>query len=103
MTSSQKVLTLNILPPDKLVCDFSYWSNMFSQDMQIFLDIVDGIPLNKLPAASSEMIFPYLLLALADYKISNKKKLRGIGLDNLINIWFDKYYLNKNGYFELVS
>ena len=47
------------------------------------------------------MIFPYLLLALSDYKIMNKKKLSGIGLDNLLNLWFDKYSLNKNGYFQL--
>ena len=48
------------------------------------------------------MIFPYFLLALADYKLTNKKKTGGVGLDNLINLWFDKYSLNKNGYFELI-
>tara|TARA_B100001769_G_C21778582_1_gene424994 strand:- start:128 stop:346 length:219 start_codon:yes stop_codon:yes gene_type:complete len=62
-----------------------------------------GVPLEKLPAGVSDMIFPYLLLALADYKISNKNKLSGIGIDNLISLWFDKYSLNKNGYFELLS
>ena len=49
------------------------------------------------------MIFPYLLLALSDYMILNKKNLKGIGLDNLLNLWFDKYSLNKNGYFQLTS
>ena len=103
MTTSPSLVTLNLLPPEKLFCDFSYWSSMFSQDMQVIWDKGHGIPLTKLPYGVSDMIFPYLLLALADYKISNKTKLKSIGLDNLINLWFDKYYLNKNGYFELVS
>ena len=102
MTSSMPVLTLNLLPPEKLFCDFNYWSSLFSRDMQILWDKGHGVPLNKLPSGVSDMIFPYLLLALADYKISNKKKLLGIGLDGLINLWFDKYSLNKNGYFELL-
>ena len=101
MNSSTPVLVLNLLPPEKLLCDFNYWSSLFSQDMQMLWDKGHGVPLNKLPAGVSDMIFPYLLLALADYKILNKKKLAGIGLDNLINLWFDKYSLNKNGYFEL--
>ena len=71
--------------------------------MQILWDRAHGVPLEKLPKGVSDMIFPYLLLALADYKILNKKKLDGIGLDNLLNLWFDKYLLNKNGYFELVT
>ena len=29
------------------------------------------------------MIFPYLLLALSDYKVAQKNKMNGIGLDNL--------------------
>ena len=102
MTSSMPLLTLNLLPPEKLFCDFNYWSALFSRDMQILWDKGHGVPLNKLPSGVSDMIFPYLLLALADYKISNKKKLLGIGLDGLINLWFDKYSLNKNGYFELL-
>ena len=101
MTSLSPLLSLNLLPPEKLFCDFNYWSFLFSQDMKKLWDKVDGVPLNKLPAGVSDMMFPYLLLALADYKILNKKKLAGIGLDNLINLWFDKYSLNKNGYFEL--
>ncbi len=95
-------LVSNLLPPERLFCDFNYWSNFFSQDMQLIWDKGHGVPLNKLPAGVSDMIFPYLLLALADYKTSNKKMLSGIGLDNLINLWFDKFSLNKNGYFELL-
>ena len=49
------------------------------------------------------MIFPYLLLALSDYKASQINKMNGIGLDNLLSLWFDKYLLNKNGYFELIK
>ena len=103
MTLSVPVLSLNLLPPEKLFCDFNYWSKLFSQDMQILWSKGHGIPLNKLPSGASDLIFPYLLLALSDYKISNYKKLSGIGIDNLINLWFDKYSLNKNGYFELID
>jgi len=49
------------------------------------------------------MIFPYLLLALSDYKTSQINKKNGIGLDNLLSLWFDKYLLNKKGYFELIK
>ena len=103
MSSLSPVLTLNLLPPEKLFCDFNYWSSLFSQDMQVLWEKGHGIPLNKLPSGVSNMIFPYLLLALSYYKSSNKKKLEGIGIDNLLNLWFDKYLLNKNGYFELVN
>ena len=103
MTSLIPLLTLNLLPPDKLFCDFNYWSSLFSNDMKIIWDKGHGIPLNKLPCGVSDMIFPYLLLALADYKLLNKNKLSGIGIDSLINLWFDKYSLNKRGYFELTS
>ena len=103
MTSLTKVLKLNLLPPDKLYCDFNYWSSLFNQDMLMILNNVHSVPLHKLPYNLSETIFPYLLLALSDYKNSNKKILSGIGIDNLINLWFDKYALNKNGYFELIS
>ena len=102
MSFSTKVLTLNLLPPERLYCDFNYWNSIFSQDMQILWDNVHGVPLKMLPREVSDMIFPYLLLALADYKILNKKKVAGIGLDNLLNLWFDKYLLNKNGYFEIL-
>jgi len=95
-------LTLNLLPPEKLFCNLNYWSSLFAQDMQMLWDKGHGVPLNKLPSGASDMIFPYFLLALADYKLTNKKKIAGIGLDNLINLWFDKYSLNKNGYFELI-
>ena len=103
MKYSTKVLTLNLLPPEKLYCDFNYWSSLFSEDMNIIWIKGHGVPLNKLPKGISDMIFPYLLLALSDYKISNKKKLTGIGLDTLINLWFEKYSLNKKGYFELLK
>ena len=102
MSSSTEVLTLNLLPPDRLFCDFDYWSSIFNQDMQVLWDKGHGVPLKMLPKGISDMIFPFLLLALADYKILNKKKLTGVGLDNLLNLWFDKYLLNKNGYFELL-
>ena len=102
MSSSTNELTLNLLPPEKLFCDFDYWSSIFSQDMQKLWERGHGVPLSMLPKGVSDMIFPYLLLALADYKILNKKKVSGIGLDNLINLWFDKYFLNRNGYFELL-
>ena len=102
MSSLNQLLPLNLLPPERLPCDFNYWSSLFSQDMQRLWDKGHGIPLSQLPSGVSDMIFPYLLLSLADYKISNKNKLLGIGLDNLINLWFDKYVLNKNGYFELI-
>ena len=102
MTSPNSVITLNLLPPQKIFCDFTYWSALFSQDMQILWERGHGIPLNKLPAEVADMVFPYLLLALSEYKISNKRKISGVGLDNLLNLWFDKYLLNKNGYFELM-
>ena len=95
-------LKLNLLPPEKLYCDFSYWSSLFNQDMQILWDKIHCIPLKKLPSEISDIMFPYLLLALSDYKILNKNKLTGIGLNNLLNLWFDRYCLNKNGYFELI-
>ena len=103
MTSSTQVLKLNLLPPEKLYCDFNYWSSLFTKDMKIIWDKAHCVPLNKLPNGVSDMIFPYLLLALGDYKILNKKNLSGIGIDNLLNLWFDKYSLNKKGYFELTS
>ena len=71
--------------------------------MTIIWDKGHCVPLIKLPPQISDMIFPYLLLALSDYKTLNKKNLKGVGLDNLLNLWFDKYSLNKNGYFELTS
>ena len=101
MTSSTQVLKLNLLPPEKLYCDFNYWSSLFTKDMSIIWDKAHCVPLNELPEGVSDMIFPYLLLALGDYKILNKKKLSGIGIDNLLNLWFEKYSLNKNGYFQL--
>ena len=101
MTSSTQVLKLNLLPPEKLYCDFNYWSSLFTKDMKVIWDKAHCVPLNKLPTGVSDMIFPYLLLALGDYKILNKKNLSGIGIDNLLNLWFDKYSLNKNGYFQL--
>ena len=101
MNSSKELLKLNLLPPNKLYCDFSYWSSLYTKDMQVLWDKAHCIPLKKLPPGASDMIFPYLLLALSDYKINNKKKLSGIGLDNLLNLWFDKYSLNKKGYFQL--
>ena len=103
MNSSSPVLSVNLLPPDKLYCNFSYWSSLFSQDMQILWDRAHGVPLEKLPKGVSDMIFPYLLLALSDYKTSQINKMKGIGLDNLLSLWFDKYLLNKNGYFELIK
>ena len=103
MTSSSPVLTLNLLPPEKLYCDFDNWSAMFSRDMKILWERSHGIPLKKLPNGISDMIFPYLLLALSDYKKSQLNKMNGIGIDNLISLWFDKYLLNKEGYFELIK
>ena len=103
MTSSSHVLTLNLLPPEKLYCDFNNWSSMFSHDMKILWERAHGIPLKKLPPGISDMIFPYLLLSLSDYKKSQLNKMSGIGIDNLLSLWFDKYLLNKNGYFELIK
>ena len=103
MTFYAQELKLNLLPPDKLYCDFNYWSSLFTQDMSILLEKGHCVPLKNLPSEASDMIFTYLLLALSDYKILNKKNLNGIGLDNLLNLWFDKYSLNKNGYFQLTS
>ena len=74
MNSSAQILKLNLLPPEKLYCDFKYWSSLFTLDMQIIWD-----------------------------KTMNRNKLGGIGLDYLLNLWFDKYSLNKNGYFQLTS
>ena len=103
MNSYTQELKLNLLPPDKLYCDFNYWSFLFTQDILILLEKSDCLPLKRLPPDVADTIFPYLLLALADYKILNKKNLKGIGLDKLLNLWFDKYSLNKNGYFQLTS
>ena len=101
MNSSPPVLSVNLLPPEKLYCDFNYWSSLFSQDLQIIWDKGHCVPLIKLTQEISEMIFPYFLLALSDYKILNKKNLSGIGIDNLLNLWYEKYSLNNNGYFQL--
>ena len=103
MNSSPQFFSINLLPPEKLYSNFNYWSPLFSQDMQILWDRADGVPLEKLPKGASDMIFPYLLLALSDYKSSQINKMNGIGLDNLLSLWFDKYLLNKNGYFELIK
>ena len=103
MRYSTQVLKLNLLPPEKLYCDFNYWSSLFTQDMKIIWVKGHSVPLTKLPSGVSDMIFPYFLLALSDYKTLNKKKLTGIGLDNLLNLWFDKYCLNKKGYFQLTE
>ena len=103
MHSFTRVLKINLLPPEKLYCDFNYWSSIFTQDMQMIWNKGHCVPLKKLPPGISDMIFPYLLLALSDYKIMNKKYLAGIGIDNLLNLWFDKYSLNKNGYFQLTK
>ena len=103
MASSTQVLKLNLLPPEKLFCDFNFWSSLFSQDMNIIWEKGHKVPLKKLPPGIIDMIFPYLLLALSDYKLSNSHTLSGIGIDNLLNLWFDKYSLNKKGYFELTS
>jgi len=35
-----------------------------------FMGRAHGVPLEKLPKGVSDMIFPYLLLALSDYKTS---------------------------------
>ena len=102
MKSSFPLLSLNLLPPEKLYCNFNLWSSLFSQDMQILWDRAHGVPLKNLPPGVSDMIFPYLLLALSDYKTSQKNKMNGIGIDNLLSLWFDKYLLNKDGYFELI-
>ncbi len=101
MNPSTNLLKLNLLPPKKLYCDFKYWSSLFTQDMQMIWDKGHCIPLSKLPPKISDLIIPYLLLALADYKILHRKSLSGIGLDTLLNLWFQKYSLNKNGYFQL--
>ena len=102
MTSSIPLLSINLLPPKKLDCNFNHWSSIFINDLEVIWNKCHGIPLNMLPSRVSDMIFPYLLIALADYKSSNYKKLSGIGIDNLLALWFDKYSLNKNGYFELL-
>ena len=83
MNSSLPNLSINLLPPDKLYCNFSYWSSLFSQDMQILWSKGHGIALNNLPAEVADMMFPYLFLALSDYKTSQINKMNGIGLDNL--------------------
>ena len=103
MNSYNQEIKLNLLPPDKIYCDFNYWSSLFTHDLTLLWEKGNCVPLNKLPPDVSDIIFPYLLLALSDYKILNKKNLIGIGLDNLLNLWFDKYSLNKSGYFQLTS
>ena len=103
MNSSLPIFSINLLPPEKLHCNFNHWSSIFSNDMKILWDRAHGVPLKKLPPGLSDMVFPYLLLALSDYKTSQRNKMSGIGLDNLLSLWFDKYLLNKNGYFELIK
>jgi len=96
-------LSVNLLPPKKLYCDKNNWSEIFSNDMKILWDKCHGTPLNKIPSGASDLIFPYLLLALSKYKCSQKNKMKGIGLDNLLNLWFDKYSINRKGYFEIFN
>ena len=102
MNSYTQELKLNLLPPEKLYCDFDYWSSLFTQDISALCNNVHCVPLKKLPQEVTDTILPYLLLALSDYKILNKENFKCIGLDNLLNLWFDKYSLNKNGYFQLI-
>ena len=56
MNSSLPYLSVNLLPPEKLYCNFSYWSSLFSQDMQILWDRAHGLPLEKLPKANSQIL-----------------------------------------------
>ena len=103
MKPSTHLLSINLLPPDKLYCDFNQWSSLFSHDMQFLWDRLHGKPLKNMSEKVSNLIFPYLLLALSDYKSCQLNKMSGIGIDNLLSLWFDKYSLNKNGYFELIK
>ena len=103
MNSYTQLIKLNLLPPEKLYCDFNYWSSLFNQDIQMTCDQIHSVPLKKLKQGVSDIIFPYFLIALSDYRILNKNTLSGIGLNNLINLWFEKYSLNKNGYFQLTD
>ena len=57
MNSPSPVISINLLPPKKLYCNFNYWSSLFSQDMQILWDKAHGVPLDKLPKGVSDMIF----------------------------------------------
>ncbi len=54
MNSSDSNLTLNLLPPDKLYCNFNYWSSIFLNDMQILWDTSHGVPLKNLPPKTYE-------------------------------------------------
>ena len=103
MNSYTDELKLNLLSPDKLYCDFNFWSSLFTQDMITICDQIHFVPLKNLPPEVSDKILPYFLIALSEYKILNKKNLKGIGLDDLFSLWFEKYSLNKNGYFQLTS
>ena len=72
MSNQFDVLSINLLPPEKLHCNFNYWSKVFSNDMQFLWDKCDGLELKKIPKGASDLIFPYLLLALSDYKKKTK-------------------------------
>ena len=103
MNSYTQKFTLNLLPPEKLYCDFNFWKSLFNKDMKFPLDKSCCLPLIKLPQDDYDLIFPYFLIALSNYKVLNKKMLPGIGIDNLLNLWVDKYSLNKNGFFQLTK
>ena len=103
MNSSYSQLTLNLLPPTKLICDLKHWSYLFSQDIQILWEKSHGIPLNRLPSEVLDLVYPYLLLAISDYKSTQSNKMNGIKINSLLNLWFEKYLLNREGYFELIN
>ena len=61
MNSYTQIIKLNLLPPEKLYCDFNYWSSLFNQDIHMICDQVHSVPLKKLKQGVSDIIFPYFL------------------------------------------
>ena len=60
--------------------------------------------LKKTTSKKIEFLSVRYLLRLLKLKPNDLYYLKnGIGLDSLLSLWFDKYLLNKNGYFELIK
>ena len=86
INSNTQELKLNTLLSDKLYCEFIFGALCLLKICGSFWIKFHCVPLKKLPPVRSDMISPYLLLALSDYKILNKKNLNGIRIDNLLNL-----------------
>lgn len=69
-------LKLNLLPPDKLYCDFNHWSSLFTQDMSILWEKGHCVPLKNLPSEVSDMIFSLFIISLIRLQDFEQKEFK---------------------------